>query len=73
MSCCATRPRCSSFVSPARDPTPRTLDGVETPEPPVPDEDADRDLGALEQAEHDLADLERELNRIEGTEEIPEG
>jgi len=45
---------------------------VETPQPPVPDEDADRDLGALEQAEHDLAELERELNRIEGTEETPE-
>jgi len=46
---------------------------VATPEPPVPDEDADRDLGALEQAEHELAELERELRRIEGTEETPEG
>jgi hypothetical protein len=46
---------------------------VETPDPAAPDEDADRDLGALERAEHELADLERELHRIEGTDETPDG
>lgn len=46
---------------------------METPETPATGDDADRDLGALEQAEHELAELERELHRIEGTEETPEG
>jgi hypothetical protein len=30
------------------------------------DEEADRDLSALESAERELADLERDLSRIEG-------
>ena len=45
---------------------------METPASPVPSGDADRDLPALEDAEAELAELERELHRIEGTEETPE-
>lgn len=38
---------------------------VERPEPVEPT-DTDRDLAALEEAERELAELERELRRIEG-------
>jgi hypothetical protein len=43
-------------------------------EPPTPAEptDADRDLASLEEAERELAELERELGRIDGVEEPPE-
>ena len=54
-------------------PPPRTLPGVEVPEDTVPDEDPDRDRAALEAAEGELAELERELGRIDGTEEPAPG
>jgi hypothetical protein len=44
---------------------------VAVPEDEVPSEDADRDLSALEAAERELADLERELSRLEGSEDPP--
>ncbi|HSO96218.1 MAG TPA: hypothetical protein VLV81_09280 [Acidimicrobiia bacterium] len=37
------------------------------------DEGLDRDLAALEAAERELADLERELDRLEGAEDPPAG
>jgi hypothetical protein len=46
---------------------------VETPRSPGPDEETDRDLGAGGDAQPEHAELERELHRIEGTEETPEG
>jgi hypothetical protein len=39
--------------------------GVMAPDDDLPDEEADRDLGTLEAAERDLADLERELDGLE--------
>jgi hypothetical protein len=37
------------------------------------DEGTDRDLSALESAERELADLERQLDGLEGTEDPPAG
>jgi hypothetical protein len=39
----------------------------------APDRDADDDLAALEQAEAELTELERELRRIEGAEDASDG
>ncbi|HEY5165465.1 MAG TPA: hypothetical protein VIJ44_05905 [Acidimicrobiia bacterium] len=36
-------------------------------------EEADRDLATLEAAERELADLERDLSRIEGSEDAAAG
>lgn len=44
-----------------------------TPDEDLRDEGADRDLGSLEAAERELADLERELDRLEGSEDTPGG
>ncbi len=52
---------------------PRTLALVEAPEDTVPGEDPDRDRATLEAAEAELAELERELSRIDGTEEPAPG
>ncbi len=38
-----------------------------------PARDPDRDLEALEDAERELADLERELSRVEGSGDPPDG
>jgi hypothetical protein len=43
------------------------------PSPPRPPSDADRDYVTLEEAERELAELERELGRIDGAEEPAEG
>ena len=48
-----------------------TLGGVEPSAPREPS-DADRDYATLEEAEQELAELERELRRIDGAEETPE-
>jgi hypothetical protein len=42
---------------------------VATPDDELRDEGADRDLSTLEAAERELADLERELDRLEGSED----
>lgn len=44
-----------------------------TPDEDIRDEGADRDLGTLEAAERELADLERELDRLEGSEDTRGG
>ena len=41
------------------------------PSPPREPSDADRDYATLEEAEQELAELERELQRIDGAEEPP--
>jgi len=38
-----------------------------------PARDTDRDLEALEDAERELADLERDLSRVEGSDDPPVG
>jgi hypothetical protein len=43
------------------------------PAAPRPPSDADRDYASLEEAERELAELERELRRIDGADEPPEG
>jgi hypothetical protein len=43
------------------------------PAAPRPPSDADRDYSSLEEAERELAELERELRRIDGADEPPEG
>jgi hypothetical protein len=43
------------------------------PDDDLQDEDADRDLGTLEAAERELADLERELDGLEGSDDPPGG
>ena len=48
-----------------------TLGGVDPSAPREPS-DADRDYATLEEAEQELAALERELQRIDGAEETPE-
>lgn len=45
---------------------------METPEPPEPSPDVDRDLAALEQAERKLAELERQLDSLETDEALGE-
>jgi hypothetical protein len=44
-----------------------------TPNDEVRDEDADQDLSTLEAAERELADLERDLSRLEGAEDPSTG
>jgi len=46
---------------------------VATPDEDPPDEGADRDLSSLEAAERELADLERALDRLEGSDDTPTG
>jgi hypothetical protein len=41
--------------------------------PAAPPPERDRDLAGLEDAEAELADLERELRRVEHADEPPEG
>jgi hypothetical protein len=49
-----------------------TLDPV-TSADGEPARDTDRDLESLEDAERELADLERELSRVEGSDDPPGG
>jgi len=52
--------------------TARPTLGAMDPSAPREPSDADRDYASLEEAEQELAELERELRRIDGAEEPPE-